>query len=136
MINIDYMCMEYSQNIAFSLVHQNNDKEGKKPEGDLRKALGILQEDGVYAMFLWLEENNNSLRKQLSDFTLDMKKKLNLKNDDTTNNLSSDIENFSNFCKELEPFAENIDNLFLLKRSLDRTLVYVLYQVRGQRKDE
>lgn len=44
MINLDYYCMEHGQKLADVC-----------DEIDLRKSLGILKEDGVYAMFLWLE---------------------------------------------------------------------------------
>ena len=50
MVNLDYYCMKYGQKIGLD--------EATK-ETDIRKALGILQEDGIYAMFLWLEKNKS-----------------------------------------------------------------------------
>jgi len=47
MLNLDYKCMEYGQKIG---------KQGD--ENILRKSLGVLQEDGVYAMFLWIEDKD------------------------------------------------------------------------------
>ncbi|HOQ37985.1 MAG TPA: hypothetical protein PLR73_09790 [Acetivibrio sp.] len=51
MINLDYMCMKHAQMIANS-VETSDSKNIKDLERNLRKALGVLKEDGVYAMFL------------------------------------------------------------------------------------
>ena len=49
MINLDYLCMKYGHEIA--------ECEGKKTDKEnlVTKALGVLQENGPYAMFLYLE---------------------------------------------------------------------------------
>ena len=115
MINLDYLCIEAVQDIG-----NNGDKS------ILQKALGILQEDGIYAMFLWLEDKNyknirTSITKLLNKEEI---KKYLL---DSTNESFND--NFKEFCVNLQKIAENIDKLFFSK-ILERTLTYALYHTK------
>ncbi|HOP95419.1 MAG TPA: hypothetical protein PL130_06600 [Dictyoglomaceae bacterium] len=119
MINLDYLCTKIGQEIG-----ENGD------ESTLRKALGVLQEDGVYAMFLWLEKENNEIRKKL---TTELKKssivkKYLLQNSDGFHN------DFKEFCKDLSELSQDIDKLFFLKKILERSLTYALYhaKVKGE----
>ena len=47
--NLDQLCAKYGWNIA-DKVHQ---AIGKNAENHITKSLGVLQEDGVYAFFLY-----------------------------------------------------------------------------------
>ena len=44
-INLDYLCAENGQEIG-----------GIADKNTLQKALGVIKEDGIYAMFLYLEK--------------------------------------------------------------------------------
>ncbi|MBP8707319.1 MAG: hypothetical protein KBH94_01180 [Caldisericia bacterium] len=110
--------MEYAQKI--SKISDTN------LENNLRKALGVLQEDGVYAMFLWLEEKNSKIRKEHI---------LNLLNEPEIkkyllNNSGGFTEKFSEFCERLKEVAKDIDKLLFIKKLLDRTLTYSLYHAK------
>ncbi|MBP8944405.1 MAG: hypothetical protein KBG25_00650 [Paludibacteraceae bacterium] len=121
MINLDYICAKTGQDIG-------ENAEDKK-ENILRKALGILQEDGVYAMFLWLEKEDKSIRKSLIDL---------LKDDEIKSYLNVDFHNnyedFNAFCKQLQEVAKDIDKLFFLKKILERTLTFALYHSKLKEK--
>ena len=120
MLNLDYRCMEYGQKI--SKISDSN------LENNLRKALGVLQEDGVYAMFLWLEEKDKSktIRKKLTELINEGEIKKYFLNDSESFN----IEDFDKFCEKLREIAKDIDKLFFMKKLLARTLTYALYHAK------
>lgn len=103
MLNLDYKCMECAQKI--SRISDSN------LENNLRKALGVLQEDGVYAMFLWLEEKDKekNIRKNLISLLNDSEIKKHLLNDK-----DKFEENFSEFCQKLGEVAKDIDRLLFM----------------------
>jgi hypothetical protein len=116
MINLDYICAKTGQEIST-----------KAEENIFRKALGILQEDGVYAMFLWLENKDKNVREILYTELL--------KNDEIKKQLLCDSsgflnKDFKNFCEQLQKVSADIDKLFFLKKILERTLTYALYHAR------
>ncbi|PMP95010.1 MAG: hypothetical protein C0168_07310 [Candidatus Aminicenantes bacterium] len=122
MINLDYFCAKYGQEIA-----------DKADKNTLQKALGVLREDGVYAMFLWLEDKDKNIRCKM----------LNLLNEnDIKKFLSPDSSNFPDefkqFCETLRNVAQDIDKLLFLKKILERTLTYALYhaKVKGEKNVE
>jgi len=125
MLNLDYRCMEYGQKIGKI--------SDSKLENNLRKALGVLQEDGVYAMFLWLEKNASDIRKELVEFfnKEDKKTKVKLINYFLDSNKSFS-QNFDEFCRNLQEVAINIDKLLFMKKLLERTLTYALYHAKSK----
>lgn len=119
MINLDYLCAKTGQEIG-----------GETDRSILQKALGVLHEDGIYAMFLWLEEKETKKEKYK------VRKKLTcmLNVDKIRNHLFSDSstfsEDFKEFCAKLIEVAKDIDKLFFLKMMLERTLTYALYHAK------
>lgn len=115
MINLDYLCTKIGQEIG-----ENVD------ESTLRKALGILQEDGVYAMFLWLEKENSGIRKKLTPELngSDIVKKYLFQNSEGFR------DDFKEFCKDLSELSQDIDKLLFLKKILERSLTYALYHAK------
>ncbi len=79
MINLDYLCAKTGQEIG-----------GETDRSILQKALGVLHEDGIYAMFLWLEEKETKKEKYK------VRKKLTcmLNEDKIRNHLFSDSSTF------------------------------------------
>ena len=126
MLNLDYRCMEYGQKIG--KISDSN------LESNLRKALGVLQEDGVYAMFLWLEKNASDVRKELVEL-------FNKEDENTHVKLSnyflksnkSFSQDFDEFCNDLREVAIDIDKLLFMKKLLERTVTYALYHARAKR---
>jgi len=133
MLNLDYRCMECAQKIVKS-IDKSDSKKMKDLENNLRKALGVLQEDGVYAIFLWLEKNASDVRKELVEF-------FNKEDEKTHVRLSSYFLNggkrfhldFDKFCNDLREVAMDIDKFLFMKKLLERTLTYALYHARAKR---
>ncbi len=120
MLNLDYECMKYAQEV--SKIKDSN------LENNLRKALGVLQEDGVYAMFLWLEDKDKgkNIRKILIDLLNESEIRKHLLND----SYRFADEDFSKFCENLREVAQDIDKLLFMKNLLERTLIYALYHAK------
>lgn len=121
MHNLDFECMKLAQAIVSS-----SSIDRSKLENNLRKALGVLQEDGVYAMFLWLESRDKTVREELTSLLNEPEIKRYLLNDSER----FDNNNFAAFCNNLAKVAKNIDKLLFIKKLLERTLVYALYHAR------
>lgn len=104
-----------------------NINSNKNLANNLKKALGILQEDGIYAMFLWLEEKENKkiIRKKLTD----MLNKPEIKKCLLTGS-SNFSDDFKQFCEKLREIAEDIDKLLFMKKLIERTLIYSLYHAK------
>ena len=120
MPNLDYKCMEYGQRIS-KISDSNN----------LRKALGVLQEDGVYAMFLWLEKNANIVRDKLITLLNEEDEKTHIKLSRYFLKDNKDFrQDFDDFCEDLQEVAKDIDKLLFMKKLLERTLIYALYHTK------
>lgn len=130
MLNLDYRCMECAQEIVNS-IDKSDSKKMKDLENNLRKALGVLQEDGVYAMFLWLEKNAKGVRKELIEFfnKEDELRKYFLESKESFS------QDFDEFCKNLQEVAKDIDKLLFMKKLLERTLTYALYHAKAKRDE-
>ena len=120
MFNLDYECIKYAQEI--SKISDSN------LENNLRKALGVLQEDGVYAMFLWLEsKEGKNIRRILIRLLNESEIRKHL-----LTNSSNFPEEFSKFCETLKEIARDIDKLLFVKKLLERTLIYALYHTKNR----
>jgi len=121
MLNLDYKCMEYAQKISDSNI-----------ENDLRKALGVLQEDGVYAMFLWLESKEG---KNIREILIKLLNESRITEYLLGDSNSFPNDNFAEFCKKLGEVAKDIDKLLFVKKLLERTLIYALYHAKVGEKN-
>lgn len=111
MQNLDFICIKHGQQMPID----------KESENIIRKALGVLKEDGIYAMFLWIETKNKRLREKLTSLLNEPIIKKNLLND------SEFPDDFKGLTEKLRDIAQDIDKLLFLKKILERTLIYALY---------
>lgn len=120
MINLDYECMKYSQEFPV----------GKDSAKIYRKCLGILHEDGMYAMFLWIRNKDEEIEKAILKFL----------NEENIKSLFLENEkkfNEENLFDNLKEISKNLRKLFLTKKLLDKLLTYALYhaKTRGDMND-
>lgn len=111
MENLDFICIKHGQQMP-------RDKESGNI---IRKALGVLKEDGVYAMFLWIETKNKRLREKLIPLLNESVIKKNLLNESEFPN------DFKGLTEKLRDITNDIDKLLFLKKILERTFIYALY---------
>ncbi len=95
----------------------------------LRKSLGVLQEDGVYAFFLYLKVNKGEdiLKKLYNFFSEEQILNEILPNE---NNVEKIFENLRN------NLAIDLNNLLFVKELLERTMIYAIYHSRSKPKNE
>lgn len=125
-MNLDYLCMEHGQKIP----------ESKDDEAFITKALGVLQENGPYAMFLFLEEKKNKEKAANKCYYTFME----LIKENEINNFfgsapqnNASLKDMSNWLIEV---SKEIDKLFFLKKILEQTLIYARYYAKALPKSE
>lgn len=119
--NLDQLCARYGWEIA-EKVHG---KIGKNAENHITKSLGVLQENGVYAFFLY-QASRGSRERPGADQLRDRAKEL-LK--------EAGIVGFGNAADALaavrDSLANDLDQLLLAKRLLEQALIYARYHVKA-----
>jgi len=125
-VNLDRLCAKYGWEMARK-VHK---AMGKTVENHITKSLGVLQEDGVYAFFLYqasrgkreergaeaLCEQAHALLKEagIIPFTI------------IDNSLEAVRGN-----ARIPGLADNLDDLLLAKRLLEQSLIYARYHAKA-----
>ena len=119
--NLDQLCAQFGWKIADS-VHR---AIGRNAENHITKSLGVLQEDGVYAFFLY-QESRGSREKEGAEKIKNCAKEL-LK--------EANITGFQNSNDPLqavrEHLANDLDQLLLAKRLLEQALIYARYHAKA-----
>jgi hypothetical protein len=105
MDNLDVPCMKLGQDLE------------AQSEDAITKALGVLEEQGLYAFFLFLRVNGHSVildkcEKFLQDYA----------------GLAGQGDRYAN----LRTLAENLDNLLLARDLLHQSLVYARYHAKAK----
>ncbi|MCS6929410.1 MAG: hypothetical protein NZM43_07955 [Saprospiraceae bacterium] len=115
-INIDYLAAKHAQAVATC----------KDIENTATKALGVLQENGVYACFLYLFAKEKENGRKLSEKMCALLKAIGLgvPPDDT-----ADAQKVLKFVNE--DIAQNLERLLLAKETLEQMLIYVRYGAKA-----
>lgn len=114
---LDMKCAEYGSKIA--AIKNNN-------ETLITKSLGVLQEDGIYAFFLYLASRGSKekhIAKEISEEAFAMLK-------DTGITSGEDV------LVSLKDKANDLNALLITKELLERTLVYARYHAKALEKPE
>lgn len=118
--NLDYLSAKYAQ----KMVNGVKGKAAKDLENSLTKTLGVLQENGVYACFLYLlaREKNacNAIIPQMRALLQDL-------------GIENSAENDLEYAKGL---TEKLPTLLLAKEALEQTLIYARYGAKARGKGE
>lgn len=126
MENLDRVCAEYGYNFA-KKVSEADDFDAKKAEVLITKALGVLQEQGLYAFVLFCDSRPDGEKagaEKMKDLAKKLLKKLKLINDgDFLNELQKD-----------EGLLTKLDDLMLAIQVLEKTLIYARYHAKALKK--
>jgi hypothetical protein len=119
--NLDQLCAKYGWLVA-EQVHQAIKKQA---ENHITKSLGVLQEDGVYAFFLY-QDSRGQREKPGADVLRDRAKEM-LR--------EAGIGSFENASDPLvvvrNSLAGNLDQLLLAKKLLEQALIYARYHAKA-----
>ncbi len=120
-VNLDQLCARYGWQIA----EQVRQAIGKQAENHITKSLGVLQEDGVYAFFLY-QVSRGAREKPGAD---------KLKEQATSFLREAGIQAFQNAGDPLaavrDHLAGDLDQLLLAKRLLEQALIYARYHAKA-----
>lgn len=124
-MNLDAECARCGAQICGSIV---GDKE--KVITLCRNALGVLQEEGVYAFFIYLKWKKDEGGKFIWPKIIDLLKKPEigiLINTINTNGcgFNNDVEN------ALIDKTQNLNILLMMRKLMSKSLTYALYGLRG-----
>lgn len=114
-VNLDYLCAEYGQNII---------PKSKEDEVIIQKSLGVLQEDGLFAFILFLETKNGNITSYIREETAKLLNETGLTEDANKESIMNNILKIT----------ENIDDMFLAKDLIEKTLVYARYHAKTLKK--
>ncbi|KXS44912.1 MAG: hypothetical protein AWU58_1109 [Methanohalophilus sp. T328-1] len=125
MQNLDYLCMKYGQNILESANIKKDD------ENVITKALGVLQENGPYALFLYLEEKkkkDSDIASNIYSSFIKLIKEDELKPFMAPPQGDKSIKELTDWLIEI---SKDIDKLFLFKKIMEQTLLYARYYAKA-----
>jgi hypothetical protein len=131
--NLDRCCAQYGWQMASEAKGKlDQDKKSRNAETLITKSLGVLQEDGVYAFFLYLVSRGKKEREG-ADVIKGLAAGL-LK--------EAQIPAFQSYLDPLEAvrggndgksrgLADDLDHLLLAKRLLEQALIYARYHAKA-----
>jgi uncharacterized linocin/CFP29 family protein len=123
--NLDKKCFSCSLEIVKALNNVEDVKRKKKAKelfNFITKSLGILQEDGVFAFYVYLKSEKD-----------EKSYIINAIEEETVNLLKENINNQLNASLEkIQLLAEDINTLLLAKSLIEKTLIYARYQAKSE----
>ncbi len=119
--NLDIACARMGKTIS--------EKPSKELENLITSALAVLEEQGVYALFLYLKAQGKDIGKTVSKNLHDF-----LKNTPHQSPLLS--KNNSDIFDALQELGKNLDNLLLARDLLRQSLVYARYHAKLREKEK
>ncbi|MDI6698484.1 MAG: type III-B CRISPR module-associated protein Cmr5 [Candidatus Saccharicenans sp.] len=123
MENLDKLCAEYGYRFADEIKKADN-FDAKKAESLVTKALGVLQEQGLYAFLLFCESRGKAEKAgadKIKEITAELLKKL-------------QFVNGSDLLKEIRKdngLASRLDDLILAIQVLEKSLIYARYHAKA-----
>jgi len=120
--NLDQLCFSKSLEIVKylkNLSDQNIKKKAKDLENFIQKLLGIVQEDGVFAFFIYLKANENTCKEAKIE-----EKIINLLNETLDKKLNENLAS-------IKSLGNDINKLLLAKSLIEKTLIYARYQAKS-----
>lgn len=127
MENLDRLCAEYGNKIAEDLTKVFND--AKKAETLITKALGVLQEQGLYAFALFCKSRGDKEKaggQKLIELTKELLK-------DRLKIIKGD--DFLEEIRKNNGLASNLDNLIFSINIIESALIYARYHAKALSKE-
>ncbi|HDH44626.1 MAG TPA: hypothetical protein ENG66_04460 [Thermococcus sp.] len=125
-INLDQLCAEYGYRFA-KKVSEADGFDAKKAEVIITKALGVLQEQGLYAFALFCKSRSSGERagaEEIEALAKELLKELSLIND-------------GDFLEELQKddgLLTKLDYLMLAIQVLEKSLIYARFHAKAMKE--
>jgi hypothetical protein len=130
--NLDRLCAQYGHDMAHA-VYNAFGRNAQRAENHITRSLGILQEDGVYAFFLYQASRGTGNEKapatELSTLakTLLAQPELSMPGFATMDDPLEAVRGTD----KTPGLADNLDQLLLAKRLLEQALIYARYHAKA-----
>jgi len=129
--NLDRLAAQHAQEIIRRAVEEKNAESGKI-DNSVTKALGVLQENGVYACFLYLLAKEGDIGKVVVDELLNLLQGLGFKWDKPMKNGQPDLSAEAVLKHITEKVTVDLERLLLAKETLEQMLIYARYGAKAQ----
>jgi len=142
--NLDWHAAQAGQQIIKTTkTRRNNGKEEEIKANDVEnlatKALGVLQENGVYAAFLYLysrSENEQHIAKPIRVQLLELTRLLKLSPPTGTKEKPEDVKAEQVLKFLTDAICNDLDRLLLVKQLWEQTLIYARYGAKARGVEE
>jgi hypothetical protein len=122
--NLDKECFSCSIEIVKGTLKGIKDQKEKKKKAKnlfilLNKSLGVLQEDGVFAFYVYLksEKDEDKKNEKIEEQTIKL--------------LNGTIDQQLDTLEKIKSLATDINTLLLAKSLIEKTLIYARYQAKS-----
>jgi len=122
-LNLDRLAAKHAQ----AIISETKDKKASEVDNTVTKALGVLQENGVYACFLYLlakeGDNGQAVVKEMLDLLDNLNFGWDTPNDNNPESVLSHITN---------KVTADLERLLLAKETLEQMLIYARYGAKAR----
>ncbi|NJR52924.1 MAG: hypothetical protein HC780_28540 [Leptolyngbyaceae cyanobacterium CSU_1_3] len=126
--NLDRLAAKHAQ----AVIANTKDSKSSDVENTVTKALGVLQEDGVYACFLYLLAKEKEPGKKVIEQMLDLLEGLGFGWNKPVTENSSDV-----VLKHVtDHVTQDLERLLLAKETLEQMLIYARYGAKARQDAE
>lgn len=121
--NLDRLVAQYAQ----AIIRHTRDKKASDVDNTITKALGVLQENGIYACFLYLKAKEKDNGDVVVEEMLNLLDSLGFGWGKPATNKVEDILHHL-----MEKVTVNLERLLLAKETLEQMLIYARYGAKAR----
>ena len=130
--NLDRLAAQHAQ----AVIKATENKKSSDVENTVTKTLGVLQEDGVYACFLYLLAKEKDNGKAVITEMLDLLEKLGFGWNKPMNNGQIDLRPEIVLKHITDQTTQDLERLLLTKETLEQMLIYARYGAKARKVEE
>ncbi len=138
LVNLDYLAAKYAQEIVAELVDKRVQQESvdikkakSSADNTVTKALGVLQEHGVYACFLYLFAKEKENSKAVVPRMLEILREIGIPDPPSKAGKGS-VDSRGTLAHISEHVTSDLELLLLARDALERLLVYARYGIKAR----
>jgi hypothetical protein len=121
--NLDRLAAQHAQ----AIIAHTSDKKASEVDNTITKSLGVLQENGIYACFLYLKAKEKEIGDVVVEEMLNLLDKLGFGWGKPTTNKADDV--LSHITEKVTP---KLERLLLAKETLEQMLIYARYGAKAR----
>lgn len=131
MANLDRLAAQHAQ----SVITNTNNQKASDIENTVTKALGVLQEDGVYACFLYLLAKEKAKGKTVVQEMLNLLQELGFGWNKPQKYGNDDIASSVILKHITDNVTQDLERLLLTKEILEQMLIYARYGAKARQEE-